>query len=117
MTIKEFPSIQESIENLRKFGEELNKANEDAHKKWAEENPEQAACTHGIMFDKEAAQKMLDEATVDPNLSPDVAFIMGSPAHSKIRKRWPRLSGPCPKGCGYNGIAYASYEHYIYGDW
>jgi hypothetical protein len=34
-----------------------------------------------------------------------------------VRERWPRRDGPCPKDCGWNGIAYASYAHYIAGDW
>lgn len=53
-------------------------------------------CDHGVSFDEEAAEKL------------DVP---------EIRKRWPRLDGTCPKGCGYVGIAYASQAHYIYGDW
>jgi NTP pyrophosphatase (non-canonical NTP hydrolase) len=53
-------------------------------------------CNHGITFDYKASHGL--EA-------------------SEIKKRWPRLSGTCPKGCGYHGIYYASYEHYIMGDW
>lgn len=53
-------------------------------------------CDHGVSYDSEAAKGL------------DVA---------EVRKRWPRGWGPCPKGCGYNGIAYASFEHYICGDW
>jgi len=79
--------------------------------------PELKDCTHGVVFDEEAAKKLLEETPQDPKLDPAVAFIMGSPATSEIRKRWPRLDGVCPKGCGYMGIAYASYAHYIYGDW
>jgi len=41
---------------------------------------------------------------------------------AEVQKRWPRgwftKEKPCPLGCGYDsGIAYASYEHYIAGDW
>lgn len=111
------PSLEELIAQLEKHGQETAKRNEEAHKKWAEENPEQAACDHGITFDEEAAKKLLEESEQDPTLDPAVAFIMGPPAHSEIRKRWPRLSGLCPKGCGYNGIYYASTAHYLYGDW
>lgn len=53
-------------------------------------------CDHGVVFDFHAA-KGLDA--------------------SEVKKRWPRLSGACPKGCGYSGIYYASYEHYVMGDW
>lgn len=74
-------------------------------------------CNHGVTFDEAAAKKLCEEAPVDKTLDPAVAFIMGSSATSEIRKRWPRLCGPCPKGCGYNGIAYASTAHYYYGDW
>lgn len=74
-------------------------------------------CDHGVTFDEIAAKKLMASTPDDPNLDPAVAFVMGSPAHSQIRKLWPRLNGTCPKGCGYHGIAYASYAHYIYGDW
>lgn len=53
-------------------------------------------CDHGVTFDLEAAKK-LDKY--------------------EIRRRWPRLFGKCPKGCGYLGIAYASTQHYLMGDW
>jgi len=70
-------------------------------------------CDHGIFFDEEEAERMLEgwkpATTVD--------FIMGNPAAMEIRKRWPRLHGPCPKGCGFVGIAYASWAHYVAGDW
>lgn len=53
-------------------------------------------CDHGVTFDAEAARG-LDE--------------------QEVRRRWPRLHGTCPRGCGYVGIAYASALHYIMGDW
>ncbi len=53
-------------------------------------------CDHGIVFDAQAAK----------HLSPH-----------EVRRRWPRLFGNCPKGCGFSGIGYASFEHYISGDW
>ena len=56
---------------------------------------EKLVCDHGVTFDKEAARGL---------------------SSSEICKRWPRFSGICTK-CGYTGIAYASYEHYISGDW
>jgi hypothetical protein len=55
-------------------------------------------CDHGVTFDE--AQAM--------------SFSMNV---SDVRKRWPRLDGECPRGCGFKGIAYASSAHYIYGDW
>jgi hypothetical protein len=74
-----------------------------------ERNP----CDHGVTFDGEAARQLLMGWEPD---SPE-AFIAGPPGASEIRRRWPRLHGNCPKGCGFHGIAYASYEHYIAGDW
>ena len=34
----------------------------------------------------------------------------------EVKKRWPRFSGHCSE-CGYFGIKYASWMHYIAGDW
>lgn len=34
----------------------------------------------------------------------------------EVRKRWPRYSGPCPD-CGGHMISYASFLHYVSGDW
>lgn len=80
--------------------------------------PDQDKCDHGVTFDLEAAKKILEETAEDKSDDPALDFIMGPVnATAKIKKLWPRLGGKCPKGCGYNGIAYASYEHYIYGDW
>lgn len=52
-------------------------------------------CTHGVTFD-EVAARGLDEY--------------------EVRRRWPRFFGTC-KHCGYTGIYYASYAHYVMGDW
>lgn len=63
----------------------------------SEKNKEQTTkCDHGLKFDLAAAEHM-------------TVF--------EIRKVFPRLYGPCPKGCGYDGIAYVSTAHYVYGDW
>ncbi len=53
-------------------------------------------CDHGIVFDEAVARGLTAQ---------------------EIRERFPRLCGPCQKGCGYNGIAYASTTHYRSGDW
>lgn len=53
-------------------------------------------CDHSVSFDEKAAKEL---------------------SASEIRRRWPRLDGLCPKGCGFNGIAYASFLHYVSGDW
>jgi hypothetical protein len=34
----------------------------------------------------------------------------------EVRKTYPRFFGLCAS-CGYKGISYASFAHYIYGDW
>ena len=70
-------------------------------------------CDHGLTFDAAEARKLLEGWQYD---SP-AAFIMGPPGAAVVRKRWPRLTGDCPKGCGFSGIAYASHEHYVAGDW
>jgi len=70
-------------------------------------------CDHGVTFDAEEARRILDGWVPKDG----VEFVMGNPASAEIRKRWPRLDGVCPKGCGFVGIGYASREHYISGDW
>ena len=60
-----------------------------------------ASCTHGVTFPSEDE---FEEATKGMTV-PEIAA------------RWPRLCGLCPLGCGYNGIFYASYLHYVMGDW
>ena len=70
-------------------------------------------CDHGVTFDEGAARKLIEDWAPD---SP-AAFIMGPPGAVEIRRRWPRLMGNCPKGCGFHGIAYASAAHYTFGDW
>lgn len=57
---------------------------------------QQVACDHGVTFDQVAAAPM----TV-----------------AEVRAKYPRLDGPCPKGCGFHGIAYKSTAHFVYGDW
>lgn len=70
-------------------------------------------CDHGVTFDEAEAKKLLTGwRPKDPG-----EFIWGNPASSEVRKRWPRLQGKCPKGCGFDGIAYASMNHYTMGDW
>jgi hypothetical protein len=71
-------------------------------------------CNHGVTFDPVAAKALLAEWRGPKS---DVEFIMGNPMSAEIRKRWPRLFGKCPLGCGYEGIYYASREHYAAGDW
>lgn len=58
--------------------------------------PDALPCDHGVEFNVEEC------ACLTPH---------------QVRNRFPRLDGQCPKGCGYCGIYYFSYEHQIYGDW
>jgi hypothetical protein len=50
-----------------------------------------------------------------PKVEFDVEAASGLPPE-EIRERWPRFFGPCPD-CKATVIAYASQEHYIFGDW
>ncbi len=61
-----------------------------------EQGPPPPRCDHGVAFDERA----IDGLT-----------------WAEVRDRWPRLCGPCPKGCGYDGIAYASHAHMLAGAW
>ncbi len=70
-------------------------------------------CDHGVTYDEAEGEKIL----AGWEAKSDAEFVMGNPAAKEIRKRWPRLAGPCPKGCGYSGIAYASVGHFAAGDW
>jgi hypothetical protein len=58
-------------------------------------------CDHGVIFNP-MEYELGEGKTLTPN---------------EVRSRWPRLHGVCPKGCGFNGIAYASVQHYLAGDW
>jgi hypothetical protein len=76
------------------FGSEVRVMKKDTESLLCGDPP--VVCDHGIKFDPaEAADLPADE----------------------VRKRFPRLDGPCPKGCGYVGIAYVSWLHMIAGDW
>jgi hypothetical protein len=80
----------------------------------------QKECAHGVVFDEEAAGKLLKAAPSEETGDAALDFILGSPASEVIRKHWPRgwftAEKPCPQ-CGYVGIYYASYAHYMMGDW
>lgn len=76
-------------------------------------NMSDVMCDHGLQFDPEEAKKIL--GSWEPQSI--VEFVMGNPRHVEVRKRFPRLHGECPKKCGFVGIAYASSEHYVMGDW
>jgi hypothetical protein len=70
-------------------------------------------CDHGVVFDRAEADRLLTPwEPLDA-----LAWIIGNPARDEVRRRFPRLDGVCPKGCGFHGIAYASVDHYRAGDW
>jgi hypothetical protein len=53
-------------------------------------------CNHGVVYNSEEA---------------------AGRSSYEVREKFPRLSGYCPLGCGYYGVYYASFEHYVMGDW
>jgi hypothetical protein len=108
---KLFDNVQQYIDGFDAMMEADKK--EEESKSLLKVNSIHGDCDHGVTFNEQEAEKILEGWQPES----DIAFIMGNPSSSKIRKLWPRLNGQCPKGCGYNGIAYASYKHYILGDW
>lgn len=70
-------------------------------------------CDHGVVFDEVEALRILGDWAPSSLLE----SIAGNPKAAEVRCRFPRLEGKCPKGCGFEGIAYASQAHYILGDW
>lgn len=68
-----------------------------AAKREAQDSCEHLKCE--VSFDEEEAKRLGDAATTE-----------------EVRKRWPRFMGECPD-CKSQLIKYASYAHYIYGDW
>ena len=80
--------------------------------------PDPTTCDHGVTFDEVKARKLLDAA---PKAKSAVDFIIGNSNANEVKKRWPRgwftAKNPCPKGCPYKGIYYASEMHYLMGDW
>ena len=91
--------LEKAIEKMAKTFQSMSDEIATSKEQYALEHPEQVKCDHGVIFDE-------DEYKKNPNM----------PAH-EVRKRWPRGWGPCPKGCGFEGIAYGSWLHYIAGDW
>lgn len=59
---------------------------------------EKPECDHGIKFDKEDC-------------------VRNHLTAKEVREKYPRLNGACPKNCGFSGIGYASFAHYLWGDW
>jgi hypothetical protein len=84
-------------EAANEFAKKLGSINREAEDAQLIKVEQSNDCDHGVTFDEEDAKKIGDS--------------------HEIRKKYPRGYGLCPKGCGYNGIAYASYMHYIMGDY
>lgn len=52
-----------------------------------------------------------------PKVSPAFDYEASKGLSSReVRQRWPRFYGQCPD-CGFNGVIYASLEHFVSGDW
>ena len=54
-----------------------------------------------------------EHASVMPSFDEEAARGKSS---TEVRKMWPRFFGICPD-CGQQYILYASYSHYLMGDW
>lgn len=54
-----------------------------------------------------------DHAGTTPAFDKEAAKDLGP---HEIRERWPRFMGACAE-CGQLVISYASFEHYLMGDW
>lgn len=87
----------------------MNRADDEVNERLAQAAIEgrkgKPTCDHGVTFDEAEYDAFCSRCR---DAYAQVALI---------HKNWPRLDGACPKGCGYVGIAYASYRHYIAGDW
>jgi len=66
---------------------------------------------------------MLWPDNVDPHECPHAQIMPEFDAEAakglsaaEVKRRWPRYEGVCPD-CGQGGAFYASYEHYLMGDW
>jgi hypothetical protein len=52
-----------------------------------------------------------------PKVTPEFSSTLAALSTvEQIRERWPRFDGICPD-CSDHVIVYASYEHYVAGDW
>jgi hypothetical protein len=73
-------------------------------------------CNHGVTFDERQWEEAYRRFKADTRGMTDQVLLNAVFTH-EVRRRWPRLDGKCPKGCGYEGICYASTAHYVAGDW
>lgn len=71
------------------------------------------SCDHGVVFDEKEARGLL--GSWQPRTPAE--WVVGNPNYALVRMRFPRLFGRCPKGCGFEGISYASMLHYLMGNW
>jgi len=94
MTREEAEAVAARLVTVEDDSFDLFGTQDDAERE--DQKERQRECTHGITFDEVQGLRM-------------------SPIN--VRRLWPRLFGPCPLGCGYSGIYYASWAHFIAGDW
>lgn len=59
------------------------------------------------------AEESCDHASAMPTFDAQAAEGLGA---REVRLRWPRFEGSCPT-CGARVLCYASFEHYLAGDW
>lgn len=70
----------------------------------------------GDFFDLEPFLNHPEECVCDiPSPHFDAEAAKGMTA-DEVREKFPRSYGQCSK-CGATGVAYASFEHYLAGDW
>lgn len=62
------------------------------------------------------AKQDCDHANCRPQFNEGEAWRLLEHGTETIRRRFPRFQGPCPD-CGMVIVAYASYLHYVLGDW
>ena len=70
-----------------------------------------------LPHERDIAKKAREEACTHYKVMPkfDEEAAKGLDCY-EVRKRWPRFYGECPD-CKQTGVYYASYMHYLMGDW
>lgn len=68
---------------------------------------------HTPIVSSRPAEESCDHASAMPTFDAQAAEGLGA---REVRLRWPRFEGSCPT-CGARVLCYASFEHYLAGDW
>lgn len=71
--------------------------------------------TNARLFNESPYRTQAECQTCKVEFDLDLASTLGLESY-EVRNRWPRWFGKC-NDCGYEGIRYASFAHYVYGDW